>query len=74
VKEYLVTAPCNKLLAFGGDYFSVENVIGHARIARQGLAQALEELVSERWLTEDEALDLVEPLMRGNAEALFGSR
>jgi predicted TIM-barrel fold metal-dependent hydrolase len=72
VKEYLVTAPCNKLLAFGGDYFSVENVIGHARIARQGLAQALEELVSERWLTEDEALDLVEPLMRGNALALFG--
>ncbi len=71
VKEFLTAAPANKLLAFGGDYFSVENVVGHARIARQGLAQALEELVGEGWLTEQEALDLVEPLMRGNARQVF---
>src|SRR5690606_16029062 len=45
VKEFLLAAPSNKLLTFGGDYATVENVVGHAAIARQGLAQALDELV-----------------------------
>ena len=35
------------------------------------MAQALSELVSEDWLTEREAIDLVVPLMRGNAIDLF---
>ena len=71
VKEFLLAAPANKLLTFGGDYATVENVVGHAAIARQGLGQALAELVAEGWLRERDALDLVEPLMRGNARALF---
>jgi hypothetical protein len=71
VKEFLLAAPSNKLFTFGGDYATVENVVGHAAIARQGLAQALSELVDEAWLTESAALELVEPLMRGNAHALY---
>lgn len=71
VKEFLLAAPSNKLLTFGGDYGAVENVVGHAAIARQGLGQALSELVDEGWLAERAALDLVEPLMRDNARALF---
>jgi predicted TIM-barrel fold metal-dependent hydrolase len=71
VKEFLMAAPSNKLLTFGGDYGTVENVVGHAAIARQGLAQALSELIDDGWVTERAALDLVEPLMRGNAHALF---
>ena len=71
VKELLLAAPSNKLLTFGGDYATVENVVGHAAVARQGLGQALSELVAEGWLRERDALDLVEPLMRGNARALF---
>jgi len=71
VKEFLMAAPSNKLLTFGGDYATVENVVGHAAIARQGLAQALSDLVDEGWLSDSAALDLVEPLMRGNAHALF---
>lgn len=66
-----IGAPANRLLTFGGDFISVENVAGHASIARQGLAQALDELVAEGWLSESAALDLVEPLMRGNAWELF---
>jgi hypothetical protein len=73
VKEFLMAAPSNKLLTFGGDYATVENVVGHAAIARQGLAQALSELIEEGWLSEREALDLVAPLMRGNAIELFPS-
>jgi hypothetical protein len=74
VKESLLTAPANKLLTFGGDYAVVEPIVGHAAIARQGLAQALDELVDEGWLAPAAALALVEPLMRGNALALFPQR
>lgn len=73
VKEFLLGAPANKLLTFGGDYATVENIVGHAAVARQGLAQALTELVDEGWLDHAAALALVEPLMRGNAHALFPS-
>ncbi len=41
LKKYLVTAPANKILTFGGDYIPVEPVLGHATIARQGIALAL---------------------------------
>ena len=71
VKEFLMAVPSNKLFTFGGDYFSVETVVGHAEIARRGLTQALTELTLEGWLTRDEALALVEPLMRGNAWNTF---
>jgi hypothetical protein len=71
VKEFLMAVPANKLLTFGGDYGTVENIVGHAAIARRGLGQALSELVADGWLTEARALDLVEPLMRGNARELF---
>lgn len=71
VKEFLMAVPANKLFTFGGDYTAVENVVGHAEIARRGLTQALSELVHEKWLSEAEALDLVEPLMRQNAYDFF---
>jgi hypothetical protein len=71
LKKFLVTAPSNKILTFGGDYIPVEPVVGHARIAREGVSLALAELVEENWLTLDDALALVEPLLNGNARALF---
>ena len=71
LKKYLVTAPANKILTFGGDYIPVELVLGHAVIARQGIAQALSELVEEDWLTLQDALDLVDPIMHENAERIF---
>lgn len=71
LKKYLVTAPANKILCFGGDYIPVEPVVGHALIARQGITQALTELVKEGWMTLDNALELVDPLMHGNARRIF---
>lgn len=71
VKEFLMAVPSNKLFTFGGDYTAVENVVGHAAIARHGLTQALAELAAEGWLSESEAMDLVQPLMRGNAMEVF---
>lgn len=71
VAEFLVAAPASKLFAFGGDYAHVEPIVGHAQIARQGLGQALEQLVQTGWLAQEEALGLIEPLMRGNARRVF---
>lgn len=71
LKKYLVTAPANKLFTFGGDYRPVEPVLGHALIAKQGIALALCELVEEGWLGLDDALDLVDPIMHGNARRVF---
>lgn len=71
VRHYLAAAPANKLLTFGGDYIPVELVVGHAAIARQGLTAALTGLVAQDWVSRVEAVELVEPLMRGNARRIF---
>lgn len=71
LRDFLVTAPSNKILTFGGDYIPVECVVGHAALARHGLARTLRGLAADGWLDRANALDLVEPLMRGNARKLF---
>ncbi len=71
LKQYLVTAPANKVFTFGGDYRPIEPAIGHAEIARRGLVQTLAELVEEGWLNLDSALSLVGPLMNGNPRRVF---
>lgn len=71
LKKFLVTAPANKVLTFGGDYSPVEPVLGHATLARRGVTLALSELVEEGWLSLDEALELTDPIMNGNARNIF---
>jgi len=71
LKSFLAAAPSSKVLTFGGDYIPVECVLGHARIARQGIARALLELVEEGTLEAKDAMDLVEPLLRGNGHRIF---
>jgi hypothetical protein len=69
--QYLVTAPANKVLTFGGDYIPIEPVVGHAALARRGITVALAQLVDEGWLDLGAALELVDPIMRSNARSLF---
>lgn len=71
LRDYLVCAPWNKIHTFGGDYFSVENVVGHAAMARKGIAQALSDLVENGWMSSAEALRLVPEIMHRNAERNF---
>ncbi|MFC1634980.1 amidohydrolase family protein [Planctomycetota bacterium] len=71
LKKYLVTAPANKIVTFGGDYIPVEPVLGHAVIARRGIALALSELVEEGWFSLDRAVELSDPIMHGNARTIF---
>jgi hypothetical protein len=71
LKKYLVTAPANKILTFGGDYIPVEPVLGHAVVARRGIALALSELVEEGWLSLDRAQELADMIMHENARKIF---
>jgi predicted TIM-barrel fold metal-dependent hydrolase len=71
LKKFILTAPNNKIFTFGGDDVIVENLIGHAAIARKGIILALSELVSDDWIALNDALDLVESLMYKNVEKLF---
>ncbi len=71
LKKHIVTAPANKVLPFGGDYIPVEPVLGHALVVRQGVAQALTELVEEGWLNSRDAIELIDPILHGNARTLF---
>jgi hypothetical protein len=71
LKKYLVTAPANKILTFGGDYIPVEPVLGHAVVARRGIALALSELVEEGWLSLDRAAELTDMIMHENARKIF---
>jgi len=71
LKKYLVTAPANKILTFGGDYIPVEPVLGHAVVARRGIALALSELVEEGWINLDRADELADMIMHENARKIF---
>ena len=71
LKKSLVTVPANKIFTFGGDFLNVEQVLGHSLMARQGIALALSELVEEGWLALADAIELVGPIMHGNARRMF---
>jgi hypothetical protein len=71
LKKFILTVPNNKIFTFGGDDKIAENVTGHAFVARKGISQALSELVTENWITIDDALDLTDHLMYKNAEKIF---
>lgn len=73
LKSFLKTVPSNKVFTFGGDFLPVEPVFGHAAIARHGIARVIGELIAEGWLAEEEAPDVVERVMRGNALETFGN-
>jgi len=71
IKKYLLAAPANKIFTFGGDYNPVEPVLGHAVLARNGIARALSELVDEGYLNMDAAMKLTDTLMHQNARDLY---
>ena len=69
--EWLETVPANKILAFGGDYHNVENTYAHSLMARAVISKVLKENVGTGYLTEEEALEIAQWIMRDNAIAFF---
>jgi predicted TIM-barrel fold metal-dependent hydrolase len=71
LKKHIMTSPINKIMAFGGDDLYVENLIGHAKLARKGISIALSELVQDKWITEKDAVDIANRIMWKNAEEIY---
>ncbi|MBN2174981.1 MAG: amidohydrolase family protein, partial [Bacteroidales bacterium] len=71
LKKFIMTSPINKLMVFGGDDLYVENLIGHAKIARKGISIALSELVKDKWITERDAIEIAERIMWKNIEDIY---
>jgi len=68
---FLETVPANKILGFGGDYRYPELSYGHARMARQNIAQVLAEKAASGFCKEDEAVELGRMLLHDNPARLF---
>jgi hypothetical protein len=58
-------------MAFGGDYSFVEAVYAHAVMARQVVSKVLIAKVKDRYLTEKEAVDIANMILRENAIQVF---
>lgn len=69
--EFLTAAPVNKVLPFGGDFMMAELVVGHASMARDGIAGALSDLARLGFLGESDLVPLSRQIMTENAAALF---
>ncbi len=73
VRDWLHSAPANKLLVFGGDCGRPTQTVGFARQARRWLGRALAAEVDAGDLSEPAAIELAARLMSGNAAAVFGT-
>ena len=71
VEDFLTSGPTTKLLCFGGDYTTAENVGGHAEIARRGLERALGNLVDRGYIDTGNVLGLAPTPMGESALTLF---
>jgi hypothetical protein len=71
LKKCIVSVPINKIFTFGGDTNVVEQVVGHAVLARYGITNAISSLVNDNLLTLNEAKEIIEPLMFRNANIFF---
>ncbi len=72
LKKYIVTAPVNKLLVFGGDDLYMENLMGHSILARKGIAYSLSDLIKNNWISEADSFEIAERIMFKNAEEIYG--
>jgi len=71
LQEYIETVPINKLMAFGGDSQTVEGAYGASVLARETVGMTLIQMVKEGYLTESEALDIPQKILRENAITIY---
>ena len=71
LKKYIMTSPINKLIVFGGDDLYIENLIGHAKLARKGISLALSELIKDKWISEKDAIEIANRIMWKNVEKIY---
>ena len=67
LSELLECVPVNKILAFGGDVYYPEAVIGHLEIAKENCAVVLAQKVIDSYFSEKDAIEFAERILRTNA-------
>jgi predicted TIM-barrel fold metal-dependent hydrolase len=67
LSELLECVPVNKILAFGGDVYYPEAVIGHLEIAKENCAMVLAQKVLDGIFSEKNAIEYAERILRTNA-------
>jgi hypothetical protein len=71
LERAVVTVPHKKVHGFGGDYWALENIPGHLSLAQKNIARALSNLVSDNWLTENEAITIAADWLYNNPNEFF---
>jgi len=69
--EWLDAVPANKISAFGGDYGFVDGVYGHQLLARENVAAALTQKVSDGSISPKRAREVAGWLFIDNPKNLF---
>jgi hypothetical protein len=69
--EWLDAVPANKISAFGGDYCFVDGVYGHQLLARQNVAAALAQKVTDGSISLGRAKEVAEWMFIDNPKRLF---
>jgi predicted TIM-barrel fold metal-dependent hydrolase len=72
LREWLRMVPSNKLIAFGDDVYYPEIAYGHLKVARQNVATVLAEMIGERTIGAENALDVARAMFYDNPKALYG--
>lgn len=69
--EWLDAVPANKISAFGGDYCFIDGVYGHQLLARQNVAAALAQKVTDGSISLSRAKEISEWLFVDNPKRIF---
>jgi hypothetical protein len=73
IDELLDLVPVHKVMGFGGDYrIAVEKVYGHLAMAKEALARVFAARIKEGYMTEKQALDIINRWLFNNPKELYG--
>lgn len=66
-----VTVPHKKINGFGGDYWAPELIPAHLSLAQNNITKALSNLISEGWISVNEAINMAADWLFNNPNELF---
>ncbi|MFV0400758.1 MAG: amidohydrolase family protein [Oscillospiraceae bacterium] len=71
LREFIDTVPLSKISAFGGDYSTLEQVVGHLAIAKDDVARTLDGMMADGILDMTEAKRVGKQLFYDNPMRIF---
>ena len=71
LEEWLDAVPNNKIIAFGGDDSSIEQIYAASVIARHIVAEVLAKKVVEGQFSEIEAIEIARRILRDNVLKMY---